>query len=575
MHVNLQNEVIFAYGLTGLVLNSDTIHDAARQIPPVDLWRRAQTDQEVSIILLSPELLRSDKFEALLQDDAFWNRIYVLGVDECHLLLTWGKNFRKPFRQIRLVRARLPDRAILMALTATMRGGPALKSVSRFMALRDDNESYVIRRSNLRNDIKMTYREITSPVTGDAFPELDWTLSSQDPVIIFCRTIAFGNRVLNYLHKKAEERGKENIEILIRAYNAVNWASYNEETRHLVTTKACRVVIGTSMIAVGVDIPSVRTVVIFGDPTDMDELLQMVGRIRVVHKDGAIVPGRAVIYLNPKSVERAERAIEEAQKKGNGVTTLAENNNEREMDVTIARMVLANCKIKEQDDQYDNPLLEEPCTCLTCSENPRPPRPSPCNCCGCRPEEEDGFGLISDDMDVAEEGSSVALPLVFEFYEPAREVSKPKLVGKKRKFGVEQLEKLRMEIYDQVDSYLLPPEFYLSDSDIKLILDHIWELTSEQAVSHLITDMETRKHSLAIFARVVSMQATFNAMDDEAKLKRREKEKERRQAKKNKSVGGQRQMEDDEGEEDEEETDDEGEAAGEDSCESDDGDGGI
>jgi Lhr-like helicase len=101
----------------------------------------------------------------------------------------------------------------------------------------------------------------------------------------------FSNRVLNYLHKKAKEFGETKVEDLIWTYNSVNWPGYNEETRCPVLKGECAVVVGTSTIAVGVDISAFWMVVIFRDPQDLDELLQMVGWICVLHDNGTVVPG--------------------------------------------------------------------------------------------------------------------------------------------------------------------------------------------------------------------------------------------------------------------------------------------
>jgi Lhr-like helicase len=72
----------------------------------------------------------------------------------------------------------------------------------------------------------------------------------------------------------------------IRTYNLLNLESYNEETRTLIDTEACAIVVGTTTIAFGVDIKCVRTVVVFGDPKDLDEMLQMIGRICVIYSGG-------------------------------------------------------------------------------------------------------------------------------------------------------------------------------------------------------------------------------------------------------------------------------------------------
>jgi hypothetical protein len=96
-----------------------------------------------------------------------------------------------------------------------------------------------------------------------------------------------------------------------------------------------------------------------------------------------------VIYLNAKSVQRAEAAIEEAAKRSKGAVKAEETDVQRCMDITIAKMVLANCKVAEQDDQYENPTEDKPCTCPTCITNTHSTCPSPCACIGCLPETED------------------------------------------------------------------------------------------------------------------------------------------------------------------------------------------
>ena len=70
----------------------------------------------------------SDNFEDSLEEDKFYARIFHLAIDECHLLLSWGEGFRKPFRQIKVVRNRLEDDVTVSALTATLRGGVFVNS---------------------------------------------------------------------------------------------------------------------------------------------------------------------------------------------------------------------------------------------------------------------------------------------------------------------------------------------------------------------------------------------------------------------------------------------------------------
>ena len=91
-----QASVMESYGLKGLVINSDTIHDA--QLQGEDIWKKAET--EPSIVFLSPEQLSSPGFGDLSKDDStFATRVCVIAVDEAHLLNSWGASWRKSFRQ--------------------------------------------------------------------------------------------------------------------------------------------------------------------------------------------------------------------------------------------------------------------------------------------------------------------------------------------------------------------------------------------------------------------------------------------------------------------------------------------
>jgi superfamily II DNA helicase RecQ len=306
----------------------------------------------VSILFLGPEQLVLDPFKhALTGDSDFFERIFHLSVDECHLLLSWGESFRQPFQQIQVVQDRLDDDVTLTALTATMRGGAALKAMCKFLSLHG-KDYHFIRQSNLCNDICITYREVTSSVQGRKFPELDWTLNRDDAVVIFCRTINLGTWVTQYLCQRALQLQKTqgmDPKNQIRTYNSLNWESYNEETRTLIDSEACAIVVGTTTIAFGVDIKCVRTAVVFSDPKDLDEMLQMIGWIHVLYSDGPDVWGLAVVYLNANASERAERVVEEDKAKTKGSVKIAEPNQERRMDITIVKMVLSGCKVDEQN----------------------------------------------------------------------------------------------------------------------------------------------------------------------------------------------------------------------------------
>ncbi|KAJ3726680.1 P-loop containing nucleoside triphosphate hydrolase protein [Lentinula raphanica] len=367
-------------GLNALIINSETRDEARAQGLP-DLWTRVINDLTLSILLLCPEQLKSEEFAKTLKDDTFSGRLYALSVDEIHLLLTWGRSFRKPFQQIGLVRSRLPDGVVLMGLTATMRGGTALKNVCQFLGLKP-GEYHLIRRSNQRHDIQLIFREISSPIEGSTFPELQWILRRNRRTVIFCHSISLGNRVHQYLYQCDKALGGNPGTVLerIREYNSLS-RDYNETTRTLMQSGECHVVIATSALAIGVDIDNVEDVVVFGDPEDSDQLLQMIGRIRPRYQPtDEQNKYQGIVYFNSNARKRAEEALNTSFSMK---VAMRSNGNDVGMDEGLAELFLSKCKINAIDTLYDNPRDDEPCTCPTCSEFPPPPPKIPCPCSGC------------------------------------------------------------------------------------------------------------------------------------------------------------------------------------------------
>ena len=57
------------------------------------------------IVFLYAERLASPEIDKLLRDDRFRRDLVLLGIDEAHLLVPWGKEFWKAYHQISLLRA--------------------------------------------------------------------------------------------------------------------------------------------------------------------------------------------------------------------------------------------------------------------------------------------------------------------------------------------------------------------------------------------------------------------------------------------------------------------------------------
>ncbi|PPQ76946.1 hypothetical protein CVT26_007943 [Gymnopilus dilepis] len=199
------------FGLRPLVINADTAAQARED--KRDHWKIARSFPDV--LILSPEELSSRQFGHLLDEKVFFERLCFLGIDEIHLLHWWGNSFREAFKQIGLLRARLPTRdgkpITLLGITATLRVGPTLNAIYKNLGLKA-GQFHLIRRSNMRHDIQIIFREMKSGIGGTAFPELDWVLEEKDQTVIFCKTISLGFRVAVYLWLHAKGKGLSQLD---------------------------------------------------------------------------------------------------------------------------------------------------------------------------------------------------------------------------------------------------------------------------------------------------------------------------------------------------------------------------
>lgn len=478
--------------------------------PPVKIWDRAP---EVEVLLLSPEQLVSPNFEALLKDKTYQSRVVALGVDEIHLLNTWGQTFRRSFEQIGLMRARFTSRPVLIGLTATLQSGPWFRSVCHFLGLHPGH-FYLIRRSNMRYDIRIIFRTVLSGARAYAFPELDWVLDGDRRVVVFCPTISLGNRVITYLY--ARSNGLEDLDQRLRMYNSLNWASYNSDTLSFMHNDGrSRVTVATDALAVGIDVTGTDDVVIYDTvlPSDTDSILQKAGRIR----DGRGRDSRVVIYLPKNATKLAEAALNELEKERRVSASQAKEKSA--VDAGVARLVLAPCKVDLLNELYDNPPRDEPCTCTTCTAKSSIARPEQCNCSGCAPE----------GADTTTASTTRAAPK-----KPAIPIAE-RLTRAMRDDAHERFARHRNSLREDCDETLqdlYPPEEFLPDTLIDALLDKCYTVTDILSLKKLLSDYPLLEpHCASIMAVMDELRNNFDVMRAEAKATQAAKAKATRERK--------------------------------------------
>jgi hypothetical protein len=152
-----------------------------------------------------------------------------------------------------------------MALTATLRAGSIMGEVTKILGL-SPGRYHLIRRSNMRHDIQIIFRELKSSLASHSFPELDWILDEGDNTVIFCKTISLGFRVAAYLWRQAKVRKMARIDRRIRLFNSLNWPTYNLETLgFLNNNEDSSITIATDTLSVGWDSKYTRNAVLLGE----------------------------------------------------------------------------------------------------------------------------------------------------------------------------------------------------------------------------------------------------------------------------------------------------------------------
>ncbi|KAI0360868.1 P-loop containing nucleoside triphosphate hydrolase protein [Trametes cingulata] len=347
-----------AAGLATVVINSDTLETSRKR--GVDLWLVARSS--VNVILLSPEQLTSPRFDTLLRQPAFQARVCAMGIDEVHLLYSWGQNFRKSYQQLGHARARFPTRTRIIGTTATLLAGHPTQSVLSFLGLRM-HQLHFLRRSNVRAGIETRFRVLTHGMGGWVFPDLRWILREGRKTVIHCRTIALSFRVAVYLWRllpPASDRTKR-----LRLYNALNRQSYNAETRRLMQYDPdTQIIIATASFMVGLDLPNIKDVVVVGNLANADEHVQWQGR---AGRDPSVVrDARFITYVTKKAMQTARALCDgktpRAEKQRSGKKSAMVH-----MELSMARLLLARCVTAMQNVLYDNPVHDPPCSCRRCS----------------------------------------------------------------------------------------------------------------------------------------------------------------------------------------------------------------
>ncbi|KAI0081499.1 hypothetical protein K474DRAFT_1635826 [Panus rudis PR-1116 ss-1] len=190
-----QVEEMQRIGINAVALDAESIRKAKDQLD-ADIYKEVEEGKR-PMVILSPERLTEAKFDRMIRKDEFRKNIVAYIIDEAHIVIPWGINFRKDYAEICRARHRIPGGTPMLAMTATSRVGPTESSLIHLLGLRKGYD--IIRRPSERRNIQTVYRTLSHSLKGTEFPDIAWVAHGTEKTIIYCKTIDLCFRVASYL----------------------------------------------------------------------------------------------------------------------------------------------------------------------------------------------------------------------------------------------------------------------------------------------------------------------------------------------------------------------------------------
>lgn len=180
----------------------------------------------------------------------------MLGIDEAHVLVPWGKDFRQAYRQIPLFRKRLPPHTAIVTATATLSSGRDFTSLCNEFGFKP-GQYHCIRLSSERPNVRMIIRELTHTLGGYQFPDILWAFKRGVKTVIYCRTLDLCFRVALYGWRQYPP-GVQRLDN-VRLWSSITSPSYNERTLELFATREDTTTIVASIaFGMGMNVQNIR-----------------------------------------------------------------------------------------------------------------------------------------------------------------------------------------------------------------------------------------------------------------------------------------------------------------------------
>ncbi|NHA67540.1 RecQ family ATP-dependent DNA helicase [Phycicoccus flavus] len=245
-------------GIRAVTMNSANAQDW-------DEVRRALADDEVDVLLVSPERLNNPRFrDEQLPDLA--RRCGLLVVDEAHCVSDWGHDFRPDYRRIRDLLTELPDDVPVLATTATA-NARVVADVEEQLGV-GGRPVLTVRGGLARDSLRLGVLRSMSPEQ-----RLGWLLAHLDELpgsgIVYALTVSTAEDVAASLAEAGHP---------VAAYTGRTDPADRERLEGMLRRNEVKALVATSALGMGFDKPDLGFVVHLGAPNSPVAYYQQVGR---------------------------------------------------------------------------------------------------------------------------------------------------------------------------------------------------------------------------------------------------------------------------------------------------------
>lgn len=249
------------------------------------------------LIFVSPERLVTNWFLQTVEQ----LHIRAFAIDEAHCISHWGHDFRPEYRQLAILKERIPD-ASLHAYTATATER-VRQDIIEQLALRDPqvlvgdfDRPNLVYRIIPRLDLRKQVREVIERHPNEA-------------VIIYCISRDDTERLAGHL---------KNDGVRAAHYHAGMTASERRGTQEAFTNETLDVIVATVAFGMGIDRSNVRCVVHAAMPQSIEHYQQETGR---AGRDG--LEAECILFFSPADTLRWKSLVEK-RSDGQGLLSSAQ-----------------------------------------------------------------------------------------------------------------------------------------------------------------------------------------------------------------------------------------------------------